>query len=81
MMHQSVVVTGTIWYTFLLPVCNIGLNACHVLCNAPRRVCWRDGAYVNLNRVKLIIERYSSHAALCNVAAPLACGYVAMPLS
>ena len=53
-------------------------NACHVLCNAPRRVCWRDGAYVNLNRVKLIIERYSSHAAFCNVTAPLTCSYVAV---
>jgi hypothetical protein len=51
---------------------------CRVLCNAPRRVCWRDGAYVNLNRVKLIIERYSSHAAFCNVTAPLACSYVAV---
>ena len=60
------------------PVCNIDLNACHVLSNAPRRVCWRDGAYVNLNRVKLIIERYSSHAAFCNVTAPLTCGYIAV---
>ena len=36
------------------------LNACQVLSNAPRRVRWRDGAYVNLYRVKLIIERYSA---------------------
>lgn len=78
MMHQSAVVTGAIYYTFLLRVCDIGLNACHVLCNAARRVCWRDGAYVNLNRVKLIIERYSSHAAFCNVTASLTCSYVAV---
>ena len=54
------------------------LNACQVLSNAPRCVRWRDGAYVYLYRVKLIIERYSSHAAFRNVSAPLACGYVAV---
>ena len=44
-----------------------------MLRNAPRRVCRRDAAYVNLDRVKLSIERYSGNAAFYNVAAPLTC--------
>jgi hypothetical protein len=64
-----------VWHDLQI-TCDTGLHACHVLCNAPRRACWRDGAYVNLSRVKLI-ERYSSHAAFCNVTVPLTCSYVA----
>src|ERR1700722_6797461 len=51
-------------------------HACHVLGNAARRVRWRDAAYVNLDRVNLIIEGYSSHAAFGNVATPLTCSFV-----
>jgi len=42
-------------------------RACHVFGNALGRVCWRDGTYVNLDRVKPVIEWYASNAAFRDV--------------